>query len=206
MIFCVTKGKKLLSIVLNILTLTVIAYGLFFAYDVLTVKSAQVRGVSVLFYAGCLLVIAAACALVFDQAAFFGFDFIAIASLVCAAASFALMVKALFFSLPSGTYTDPEQGRPTYQKGMYALCRHPGVLWYCLFFLFVALAFRTNAAVACCAILCAGNIAYMVFQDMWSFPRTFCDYAAYRDRVPFFLPTAQSMRAAVSSSAEGGRA
>lgn len=94
------------------------------------------------------------------------------------------MIKSLFFSLPSDTYASPEQGRHVYQAGMYALCRHPGVLWYCMFFLFVALTLRMGVAFACCSILCAGNIAYMFFQEKWSFPRTFCDYDVYQQKVP----------------------
>lgn len=191
--------------VLGIFVLTVMAYGLFFAYDVFTVKRPEFSRSGALFAAGCLLVVIAALVLATTQMTAFPGDALSLISALIALVAFALMIKALFFSLPAGTYSDPQQGRHAYQNGMYALCRHPGVLWYCLFFLFVALALRTSAAFACCAILCAGNIAYMFFQDKWSFPRTFCDYADYQQRVPFFLPTAASFRAAFFSG-EGGRA
>ena len=74
-------------------------------------------------------------------------------------------------------------------------------------FLFLALAFRSTPASLSCLLLCAGNVAYMVFQDAWSFPRTFCDYRDYQRNVPFFFPTCQSVRNAISSlSVKGGRA
>ena len=40
------------------------------------------------------------------------------------------------------------------------------------------------------------NLLYVLFQDRWTFPRTFPDYPAYRRRVPFLLPTARSLRTA----------
>lgn len=191
--------------VLGISVLTVVAYGLFFAYDVFTVKRPDFSRSGVLFTVGCLLVVIAALILAVSQVTACPRDAFALIFALMALAAFALMIKALFFSLPAGTYSDPQQGRHAYQGGMYALCRHPGVLWYCMFFLFMALALRTNVAFVCCAILCAGNVAYMFFQDKWSFPRTFCDYGEYQQRVPFFWPTAASFRAAFLSR-EGGRA
>ncbi len=184
---------------LYVAVLVLMAYGLFFLYDVFLVKRPQFGKGRVFFYAGCFLVIAASFLLALDQIAVFPRDLVSLVCLGGAGVSFALMLKALFFSLPAGTYSRPTQGRSTYRAGMYALCRHPGVLWYCLFFLFMALAFRSVAAFVSCALLCAGNVAYMLFQDAWSFPRIFCDYADYRRCVPFFIPTANSIRAACSS-------
>lgn len=67
--------------------------------------------------------------------------------------------------------------------------------------------FLSAPVVLSCLLLCAGNVAYMVFQDKWSFPRTFCDYQDYQRNVPFFFPTCQSVRNALSlPSVKGGRA
>ena len=196
-----------MAIVFGVFVLTIAAYGLFFAYDILTVRGASSARSHLLFFAGCVLVVAAFALLLISQmnglaadAFFYG---MAVLSLIC----FALMVKALFFSLPRGTYSSVEQGRSVYRCGMYAFCRHPGVFWYCLGFLFLALAFRSVPVSLSCLLLCAGNVAYMIFQDTWSFPRTFCDYRDYQRNVPFFFPTCQSVRNAISSlSVKGGRA
>ena len=196
-----------MAVVFGVFVLTIAAYGLFFAYDILTVRGVGSTRLHFLFFAGCMLVVAAFALLLISQmhvlaadAFFYG---MAVLSLIC----FALMVKALFFSLPQGTYSSAERGRSVYQGGMYAFCRHPGVFWYCLGFLFLALAFRSAPVVLSCLLLCAGNVAYMVFQDAWSFPRTFCDYQDYQRNVPFFFPTRQSVRNAISSlSVKGGRA
>ena len=196
-----------MAIVFGVFVLTIAAYGLFFAYDILTVRGVGSAHLHLLFFAGCVLVVAAFALLLFDQMSMRPVDaffyVMAVLSLVC----FALMVTALFFSLPQGTYSSAEQGRSVYQNGMYAFCRHPGVFWYCLGFLFLALAFRSAPAALSSLLLCAGNVAYMVFQDAWSFPRTFCDYRDYQRNVPFFFPTCQSVRNAISSlSVKGGRA
>ena len=196
-----------MAVVFGVSVLTIAAYGLFFAYDILTVRSAGSARLQFLFFAGCVLVVAAFVLLLASQmpvlAADAFFYVVAALSFIC----FVLMVKALFFSLPRGTYSSAEQGRSVYQHGMYAFCRHPGVFWYCLGFLFLALAFRSALVTLSCLLLCAGNVAYMVFQDTWSFPRTFCDYQDYQRNVPFFFPTCQSVSNAISSlSVKGGRA
>ena len=196
-----------MAIVFGVFVLTIAAYGLFFAYDILTVRSAGTARLQFLFFAGCVLVVAAFVLLLAGQMPVLAADAFFYVMAVLSLASFALMVKALFFSLPQGTYSSAEQGRSVYQNGMYAFCRHPGVFWYCLGFLFFALAFRSAPVSLSCLLFCAGNVAYMVFQDVWSFPRTFCDFRDYQRNVPFFFPTCQSVRNALSQpSVKGGRA
>ena len=205
--FTLILGRGIVAVVFGVSVLTIAAYGLFFAYDILTVRSAGSARLQFLFFAGCVLVVAAFVLLLASQmpvlAADAFFYVVAALSFLC----FVLMVKALFFRLPRGTYSSAEQGRSVYQHGMYAFCRHPGVFWYCLGFLFLALAFRSALVTLSCLLLCAGNVAYMVFQDTWSFPRTFCDYQEYQRNVPVFFPTCQSVSNAMSSlSVKGGRA
>ena len=178
---------------------------MFFAYDVVTVKRPQQGRSYLLFAAACLLNTAAAAVLLASQIPGFAWDAIAIIFCVLAAISCALMIWALFFALPKDTYADPQQGRSVCDWGMYALCRHPGVLWYCVMFLCLGIAFRTASATIASTALCAGNIAYMVFQDLWSFPRVFGNYDEYRKHVPFFLPTASSFSRALADVTGGAR-
>jgi protein-S-isoprenylcysteine O-methyltransferase Ste14 len=189
------RGQGLLALT-YIVPLVVVAYLLFFLYDWRIVSREKSSGSMVLFFAGCALVLAATVLLLVTQLPSCPWDALSFIFLALALVSAVLMMKALFFSLPANTYTAPEQARHTYACGMYALCRHPGVLWYCLMFISLAIMLRTPAAFIGCCVLCAGDIAYMVFQDVWSFPRTFCDYAAYKRNVPLFFPTRESFRAA----------
>ena len=180
--------------------LVIAAYLLFFLYDWRTVSRKGNKGSILVFCAGCALVTIAATLLVISQLPSCPWDALSFIFLALALASAVLMVKALFFSLPADTYTAPEQSRRTYARGMYALCRHPGVLWYCMLFASLAIMLRTSAALIGCCALCAGDLTYMAFQEAWSFPHTFCDYAAYRQNVPLFFPSRASVHCAFSTS------
>ena len=106
---------------------------------------------------------------------------------------FGLMVYTLFFALPFGeTYVEENHRRKTYTKGMYALCRHPGVLWFALFYLALALMIGTARAAVDGALLTAWNVCYICLQDRVIFPQTFYDYEKYRKTTPFLFPNRKS--------------
>ena len=112
----------------------------------------------------------------------------------------AALVYCLFFSLPfEATYTNPEQGRQVYACGVYALCRHPGILCFFAMYLFWGLAALPTNFLWYGMVLSILNLAYALFQDRVTFPKTFCDYSDYREKVPFLLPTAASFRRAVKT-------
>lgn len=186
-----------------IIGMTGVAYALFFLYDWVTVCRAEARNSQFLFLVALALNAAAAVLLCVAQLPALRWDALAVAASLGAAASLFLLVRALFFSLPKDTYANPELGRRCYTGGLYAICRHPGVLFYCLLFAFAALVFRNATATLCCAVLCVGDIAYMILQDVWTFPRTFCNYADYQRTTPLFLPTPASLRRAFAGT-EGG--
>lgn len=112
---------------------------------------------------------------------------------ILALAFFALLIYTLFFALPFGkTYV--EQGSPPLcDRGMYALCRHPGVIWFCLMYASLALAWQAPIFSTFAAVCCLLNLAYVVFQDLWTFPKTFDTYADYRKSTPFLIPTPRSL-------------
>ena len=114
--------------------------------------------------------------------------------------SLAALIYCLFFALPfEATYTDPEQGRRTYTCGAYALCRHPGILCFFAMFLFWGIAALPTAFLQYGMTLSVLNLGYALFQDRVTFPKTFCDYSAYREKVPFLLPTTDSFHRAVKT-------
>lgn len=174
------------------------AFGLFVLYDVNSVvwKKKAIRSFFTL--GSILLLITTGICLLFQ----FGHSRIsrnsaALVYLIPGAASLALMVYSLFFALPfSETYVRVSEKGVVCDQGMYALCRHPGVLWFCLTYLFLALAWGTVTVWAMGIIYCLMNVGYVVLQDRWTFPRTFEDYEGYRKRVPFLIPTAGSMKRA----------
>ena len=105
-----------------------------------------------------------------------------------------LLVWALFFSFPpKEAYVEESRERKVYTGGMYALCRHPGILWFCFLYacLIPGAGFPPLTAFAYCLL----NILLGWVEDRWIFPRLFTDYDDYKLRAPFLIPTAKSLRA-----------
>ena len=120
--------------------------------------------------------------------------------LVLSALSFAALIYCLFFALPfQETYAEQTTDRSVCDKGVYALCRHPGILCFFGTFLFLGLAARPASLLAHGMVFSALNLIYALFQDRITFPKIFSDYHIYRTRVPFLLPTSNSVRLARDS-------
>lgn len=114
----------------------------------------------------------------------------------CALVFLALLLYTLFFALPfQETYVRQETaGQTVCDRGMYALCRHPGVLWFAAFYLCLWLALGGDGLLSLAVWYSALNVCYVIFQDCYTFPRIFTDYERYRRQVPFLIPTGNSVR------------
>jgi protein-S-isoprenylcysteine O-methyltransferase Ste14 len=120
--------------------------------------------------------------------------------LVLSALSFAALIYCLFFALPfQETYAEQATDRSVCDKGVYALCRHPGILCFFGTFLFLGLAAQPANLLVHGMVFSIVNLLYALFQDRVIFPKTFSDYYIYRTRVPFLLPTSNSVRLARDS-------
>lgn len=105
-----------------------------------------------------------------------------------------MLIYTLFFALPfEETYVAQEAHR-TYDKKMYALCRHPGVLWFAGFYICLWLAFGTKPLLVMAIWFSFLNFCYIVLQDCYTFPRIFFDYVDYQKRVPFLIPNGKSLK------------
>ncbi len=109
-----------------------------------------------------------------------------------AAAFLALEADALFFALPrAASYGQPGRDRATQTAGMYALCRHPGVLWLAgLFLCLWPLGLPLGEALLYSVL----NLLLAAFEDCRVFPARLTGYDAYRRETPFLLPTPASVR------------
>lgn len=117
--------------------------------------------------------------------------------LLLSIACFAALIYCLFFALPfHETYTEQNERRPVYDRGVYALCRHPGILCFFGMFLFAGIAALPCALLTHGMVFSLLNLAYAWFQDRITFPKTFFDYHTYQERVPFLIPTRNSTRLA----------
>ena len=107
---------------------------------------------------------------------------------------FVLLLYCLFFALPfQETYVDQTQDRFVYDRGAYALCRHPGVLCFWGMYLCLGLAALPTRFLLNGMVYSLLNLLYVVFQDRITFPKTFCDYSEYRKKVPFIIPNKKSI-------------
>lgn len=117
--------------------------------------------------------------------------------LVAGALCLAALVYCLFFALPfAETYQDTDGPPAVCDRGVYALCRHPGVLCMLGMYLFWGLGALPATMLRNGLIFSGLNTVYVCFQDRMTFPRTFPDYPDYQKNVPFLIPTGVSIRAA----------
>jgi len=78
--------------------------------------------------------------------------------------------------------------------GTYALCRHPGVLWFGPFLLGLALLSGSVTLLWATSLWWGLDFAYAWLQDRYLFPRQFPGYTRYQRTTPMFLPTRASLR------------
>ncbi len=119
-----------------------------------------------------------------------------IAALVFALVFLLFMLYSLFgsFSVDEG-YMNPGTKRPAYTKKMYALCRHPGVLWFGL--LMICLYF-TGLNIAAAVTYTLLNIALAVFEDIIVFPALLSGYDEYRHKTRFLIPNIKGIKACIN--------
>lgn len=183
-----------------ILLLGTIAFGLYFLYDLNSVLWNN-RVLHYSFFTGTALLCGTTILMVWrceDTLALprvwgYLFGILAIVFLI-------LLIYTLFFALPfEKTYIDANEKRLAYSEGVYALCRHPGVLWFIGFYLCLALYKSSDQLLIFGGVFSLWNILYILFQDIYTFPRTFSNYHEYKKTTPFLIPNAGSFRRCVKT-------
>lgn len=115
-----------------------------------------------------------------------------------AALALALLGYTLLAALHAGGSgaLPPRPGalRPLVDTGVYALCRHPGVLWLGGFYLFAWCAAGGRALLAAFVLFTGLDVLYVWWQDRVVFPRSIRGYCEYRQTTPFLWPTPASLR------------
>lgn len=179
------------------LTLGIAGFALYILYDInsISLRSRLLHGA---FTAGTLLVAAATVLDTLEAWRLGAFSGAADAVLIAAAAvCFGALVYSLFFALPfQETYGDSSTGRYVCSRGVYALCRHPGILCFFGMFLFLGIAALPGRLLINGMVFSLLDLGYAWFQDRVTFPKTFCDYNAYQKEIPFLIPTGNSIRLA----------
>ena len=106
------------------------------------------------------------------------------------------LVYVLFFALPfAETYTESGD-LPLVSHGVYGACRHPGFWLFGAFYFFLWLFFTGRQMLLAFLLYPACNYLYIYVQDRSIFPLYIRGYDDYKQRVPFLIPTAESIRSA----------
>ncbi len=116
-----------------------------------------------------------------------------VAAFAGAAAFGVLLLYTLFFALPVGaSYAKPGEKRRACTTGVYALCRHPGVLWFAGVYgcLHGACGLPLWEAVALSGL----NVLLVVFEDRCVFPEKLEGYDVYQAATPFLVPSRKSIQ------------
>ncbi|MDD3109530.1 MAG: hypothetical protein PHH32_02645 [Eubacteriales bacterium] len=117
-----------------------------------------------------------------------------------AALAACLEAIALLLALPAGeTYLGAGENALV-DRGMYALCRHPGALWLPALLISLALALGSQGLLLAGVLASALNTLYVFYQDLWVFPKTIPGYAEYKKTTPFLIPTRASLKKALGTT------
>ena len=171
------------------------AFVLFFINDINDWKLKK-RWIGMSFIAGAFLLAVSAvwmCVLGSGHAVLSGIPAAAV-WIVCAAAM-AGEIYSLFFSFSCDEAymgaDSPEERYPSTGR-MYALCRHPGVLFFII--IYAGLILVTNMSPAGGALMCTINLLLILFEDTAVFPAIFREYDRYKQETPFLIPNMRSIR------------
>ena len=176
--------------------LGIVAFVCYFIYD-WNESGKKLRHFHGLFLAGSIILCLATIVLVLEGYHCIGYKgtYQIVFGILCLL-SFCVLIYTLFFALPmKETYVAVHNEKPSVcDTGMYALCRHPGVLWFAGFYFCLWLAFGSGALLCMAVWFSSLNVAYIILQDYYTFPRIFSDYGEYKKRVPFLFPNGKSLK------------
>jgi protein-S-isoprenylcysteine O-methyltransferase Ste14 len=171
------------------------AFVLFIVYDInsIIMKNKFLNGC---FFAGNILLIVATAGIIFKSRDAIKMDVLRIVFFgIFTLLFFSLLIYTLFFALPfKNTYIETDSSPKVCQSGVYALCRHPGVLWFAGFFIFLGLTLNIPLLLTAAVIFSLLNTLYVIFQDQWTFMKIFENYDEYKINTPFLLPNTKSIK------------
>ena len=116
------------------------------------------------------------------------------------AISLPLLIYSLFINLPfRKTYIASGVGDKLITTGLYALVRHPGVLWFIPFMGSLILISRSSLLLIAAPIFILLDIVLVIVQDKIFFVRMFEGYESYQRETPMLVPNRRSINAFINS-------
>lgn len=177
----------------------IIAFIFFFLFDIYTLKNEGIKKIIFGFIGLGLFIYSTVMITVTSVKVDIPLPFRIVGLVLCLGVTF-LLIYSLFLELPFvKTYTKMVHNNELVQTGTYALCRHPGVLWFGFLFLFFC---STTGAVL---LLLAGivwtsaDVIYVYLQEKLLFYKIFPGYKAYVKTTPMLIPTKASVKECIST-------
>lgn len=113
--------------------------------------------------------------------------------------SLVLLIYSLFVNLPfRKTYIATGVGDKLITTGLYALVRHPGVIWFIPFMLSLILVSKSSLLLIATPIFILLDILLVIIQDKFLFSQMFDGYDRYQRETPMLLPNRKSANAFIS--------
>ena len=114
--------------------------------------------------------------------------------------SLCLLIYSLFLELPFvKTYGKKEHNNKLVDTGTYALCRHPGVLWFGFMFFFFFLLTGAKLIFVAGLIWTGLDVMHVYIQEKLFFPKMFPEYSLYIKQTPMLIPTIYSIKKCIST-------
>lgn len=173
----------------------ILSFLLFLLYDINSIIFKN-RMINSFFFLGSLLLFLATAGIIWDSWHQIQWDLGGMLLFgLLAILFFSLLIYTLFFALPfDETYLKQNVSPKVYRDGVYALCRHPGVLWFIGFYLCLGLMLKVPLLLWAGSIFSGCNFLYIIFQDHWTFKQIFEDYSDYQENTPFIIPNQKSIK------------
>ena len=92
------------------------------------------------------------------------------------------------------TYGKVQHSTQLVDTGTYALCRHPGVLWFGFLFLFLFCTTGSILLIPAGIIWTGIDILHVYLQEKWFFCNLFPEYQSYIKTTPMLIPTKASIK------------
>ena len=108
--------------------------------------------------------------------------------------SLPLLIHSLFVGLPfRKTYLTTGIGDRLITTGVYALTRHPGVIWFTILMLALIPVSGSRLLLIAAPVFIALDILLVTIQDRFIFSKMFDGYASYQRRTPMLFPNRRSL-------------
>jgi len=92
-----------------------------------------------------------------------------------------------------------EEDEKLITTGTYALTRHPGVIWFLLYYLFGSILFANYDILIAGLVWSIANVIYVLLQEKLVFNKIFDNYDVYTKTTPMLLPNITSIRKCIKT-------